>query len=106
MMSKHKKSRTPPRARICRFRQEPDSETTEKRPAEMKAYCPCWYFFLGIKRIDIKLGGFTYTFDEITDEMSLETGSDGEKTASKQQFTPCQRKIKGRFRHFFVYLEL
>ena len=33
----------------------------------------CWYFLLGIKRINIKFGGFTYTFDEITDVMSSET---------------------------------
>ena len=45
------------------------------------------YFVLGIKRIVIKLGGFTYTFDEITDVKSLEKVFDGLETASKQQFT-------------------
>ena len=44
---------------------------------------PCWYFFTGAKELILKLGWFSYTFAEITNEMS--SGAEAAEYGSRFQ---------------------
>ena len=71
-MGRHpdKKSRTPPHTCIYRSRQEPASETTEKRPArhEDTNLLAEIFRFRSKRLVKGELGGFIYAFAEITVE--------------------------------------
>lgn len=79
-----------------------------RRNAQQKRHNgPCWCISIsGAKELILKLGGFTFSFAEITDVMSLESGFRGAESVSKTQFTPCRGKIKPFFRLFWRFYEM
>ena len=104
----HKKSRTHPRARRCRSRQEPATRRQRNAQQDTKTQWSLLVFLYPVaKELILKLGGFTSSFAEITDKMSTEIGFREGGIRFQNTIYPHVARKSRRFSSFFgVFIRL